>query len=39
MVWFPADGRRIVRAEPWGGYLISWLYQLHMQLWAGAFGS
>ncbi len=27
MVWFSADGRRILRAEPWGGYLISWLYQ------------
>lgn len=39
MVWFSADGRRILRAEPWGGYLMSWLYQLHMQLRAGDFGS
>jgi uncharacterized iron-regulated membrane protein len=39
MVWFSADGRRIIRAEPWGGYLMSWLYQLHMQLLAGEFGS
>lgn len=38
MVWFSADGRRILRAEPWGGYLMSWLYQLHMQLLAGEVG-
>lgn len=38
MIWFSADGKRIVRAEPWGGYLMSWLYQLHMQLLAGEFG-
>jgi uncharacterized iron-regulated membrane protein len=38
MVWFAADGRRIVRAESWGGYLMSWLYQLHMQLLAGDIG-
>ena len=39
MVWFSADGTRIVRAEPWGGYLMSWLYQLHMHLLAGELGS
>ncbi|PZO73427.1 MAG: PepSY domain-containing protein [Sphingomonas taxi] len=39
MVWFSADGTRVIRAEPWGGYLMSWLYQLHMQLLAGEFGS
>jgi uncharacterized iron-regulated membrane protein len=38
MVWFSPDGGRIVRAEPWGGYLMSWLYQLHMQLLAGEVG-
>ena len=38
MVWFSADGTRIVRAEPWGGYLMSWLYQLHMALLAGDVG-
>ncbi|WP_394654167.1 PepSY-associated TM helix domain-containing protein [uncultured Sphingomonas sp.] len=32
MVWFSPDGRRIVRTAPWGGYLMSWLYELHMQL-------
>lgn len=35
MVWFSADGTRIVRAEAWGGYLMSWIYQLHMTLLAG----
>ncbi|MDT9600967.1 PepSY-associated TM helix domain-containing protein [Sphingosinicella rhizophila] len=39
MVWFSPDGSEIVRAEPWGGYLMSWLYELHMHLLAGAFGS
>ncbi|MDP5280198.1 PepSY-associated TM helix domain-containing protein [Sphingomonas sp. DG1-23] len=39
MVWFSADGRRIVRTEPWGGYLMSWLYELHMHLLAGETGS
>jgi len=32
MVWFSADGSSILRAEPWGGYLMSWLYKLHMDL-------
>jgi uncharacterized iron-regulated membrane protein len=39
MVWFSADGHRIVRAEPWGDYLMSWLYELHMHLLAGEMGS
>lgn len=38
MLWFSADGRRIVRVAPWGGYLMSWLYELHMQLLAGEVG-
>lgn len=38
MVWFSPDGARVLRAEPWGGYLMSWLYQLHMQLLAGELG-
>lgn len=38
MVWFSADGSRIVRVAPWGGYLMSWVYQLHMQLLAGELG-
>ena len=38
MAWFSPDGTRIVRAEPWGGYLMSWLYQLHMALLADDLG-
>ncbi|SOB86401.1 Uncharacterized iron-regulated membrane protein [Sphingomonas guangdongensis] len=38
MVWFAADGGRIVRADPWGGYLMSWLYEVHMHLLAGEGG-
>jgi uncharacterized iron-regulated membrane protein len=38
MVWFSADGGRVLRAEPWGGYLMSWLYELHMHLLAGETG-
>ncbi|PNB44827.1 PepSY domain-containing protein, partial [Pseudomonas sp. FW305-130] len=30
---------RVLRAEPWGGYLMSWLYELHMHLLAGEIGS
>ncbi|NLR73161.1 PepSY domain-containing protein [Novosphingobium sp. ERN07] len=39
MVWFSADGSRVLRAEPWGGYLMSWLYELHMDLLAGETGT
>lgn len=39
MVWFSADGSRVLRSEPWGGYLMSWLYELHMHLLAGEIGS
>lgn len=39
MVWFSADGTRVLRAEPWGGYLMSWLYELHMDLLAGETGT
>ncbi len=38
MVWFSPDGARILRVKPWGGYLMSWLYQLHMQLLVGDVG-
>lgn len=38
MVWFSADGGRVLRAEAWGGYLMSWLYELHMHLLAGETG-
>lgn len=39
MVWFSADGSSVLRAEPWGGYLMSWLYQLHMELLMGETGA
>ncbi len=39
MVWFSPDGARVLRTEPWGGYLMSWLYELHMHLLAGEIGS
>ena len=35
MVWFTPDGARIVRAEPWGGYAMSWIYELHANLLVG----
>lgn len=38
MVWFSPDGSRVVRSERWGGYLMSWLYELHMRLLAGEAG-
>jgi len=38
MVWFSPDGRRVVRTAPWGGYTMSWLYELHMQLLAADIG-
>ncbi|MDF2495366.1 MAG: hypothetical protein K0S66_2300 [Sphingomonas sp.] len=38
MVWFSPDGGRIVRVAPWGGYLMTWLYELHMHLLAGDIG-
>jgi uncharacterized iron-regulated membrane protein len=39
MVWFSHDGNSIVRTTPWGDYLMSWLYELHMHLLAGETGS
>lgn len=39
MVWFSPDGTQVVRHAPWGGYAMSWLYELHMHLLAGEFGS
>lgn len=38
MVWFSADGSRILRDERWGSYLMSWIYELHMQLLVGKSG-
>lgn len=38
MLWFSPDGTRILRTAPWGGYLMSWLYELHMQVLAADTG-
>lgn len=32
MIWFSADGSQVIRSDPWGGYLMSWIYELHMHL-------
>jgi uncharacterized iron-regulated membrane protein len=39
MVWFSPDGSQIIRSQPWGGYLMSWIYELHMHLLAGETGA
>jgi uncharacterized iron-regulated membrane protein len=38
MVWFSADATQVVRSEPWGAYLMSWIYELHMHLLAAETG-
>lgn len=38
MLWFAPDGTSVIRADTWGDYLMSWLYELHMHLLAGETG-
>ncbi|RVU05816.1 PepSY domain-containing protein [Novosphingobium umbonatum] len=38
MVWLSPDGRHVLRQEVWGGYLVTWLYDLHMELLGGDTG-
>lgn len=38
MVWFSADGKRVIRSQTWGQYAMSWIYELHMHLLAGETG-
>lgn len=38
MVWLSPDGSRILRQDQWGQYLMTWLYNLHMDLLAGETG-
>lgn len=38
MVWLSPDGSRVLRREQWGEYLMTWIYDLHMNLLAGDFG-
>ncbi|KAF1044956.1 PepSY-associated TM helix domain-containing protein [Xylophilus sp.] len=32
MVWLTPEGKRVLRSEEWGGYLMTWIYDLHMEL-------
>lgn len=38
MVWLSPDGARVLREDVWGQYLMTWLYDLHMQLLGGETG-
>ncbi|MET0360149.1 MAG: PepSY-associated TM helix domain-containing protein, partial [Sphingobium sp.] len=38
MLWIAPDGGRVLRDAPWGDYLMTWLYDLHMNLLAGDTG-
>lgn len=38
MVWLSPDGTRVLRHEQWGEYLMTWIYDLHMNLLAGDTG-
>ncbi|MDD0812480.1 PepSY domain-containing protein [Curvibacter sp. RS43] len=35
MVWLSADGQQVLRADTWGDYLMTWIYDLHMALQMG----
>lgn len=39
MVWFTPDGREILREARWGDYLMTFLYDVHMNLLAGEVGN
>lgn len=32
MVWFSADGARVLRRDYWGDYAVTWIYDLHHRL-------
>lgn len=38
MVWLSPDGTRVLREDVWGQYLMTWIYDLHMELLGGEFG-
>lgn len=38
MVWLTPDGRQVLREDEWGGYLMTWFYDLHMDLLMGDTG-
>lgn len=35
MVWFSQDGSQVVRGQTWGRYAMSFIYEIHMHLFAG----
>lgn len=39
MVWLGPDGGEVLREARWGDYLMTWLYDLHMNLLAGETGN
>lgn len=39
MVWLAPDGTEVLRQARWGDYLMTWLYDLHMNLLAGDLGN
>lgn len=38
MVWLSPDGARVLREDVWGRYLMTWIYDLHMELLGGEAG-
>lgn len=38
MVWLSPDGTKMLRKDQWGEYLMTWIYDLHMNLLAGDTG-
>ncbi|WP_408590510.1 PepSY-associated TM helix domain-containing protein [Novosphingobium sp.] len=38
MLWLSPDGRRVLREEVWGRYVMTWIYDLHMELLSGETG-
>nr|WP_295854212.1 PepSY domain-containing protein [uncultured Xylophilus sp.] len=38
MAWLSSDGRQVLRSDEWGHYLMTWIYDLHMELTLEAFG-
>lgn len=39
MLWFSADGTRLLRQDLWGSYAMTWIYDLHRNLLAGELGN
>ncbi|MDR6626904.1 PepSY domain-containing protein [Caulobacter segnis] len=39
MVWFSADGARVLRKDYWGDYAVTWIYDLHHRLLMGEVGA